>query len=136
MNVTRLGTLTEDEELVIAEIIGCGIAVHRALGPGYGERIYKRAMCLELKARDIAFEVERVVEVVYRDEVLGTHRIDLIVQSLVVLELKAVERLDAVYKRQVVAYLKASGLRAGLLMNFNAALLKDGLQRVIVSSSS
>ncbi len=107
--------LSDDEELVAHEVIACALAVHRELGPGYLESFYRKAMCIELRARALAFETEKAVEVRYRGELLGTHRIDLIVQGLVVVELKAVEALDPVHRKQVVSYLKATKLRLGLL---------------------
>lgn len=124
--------LTNDEELVVHEIVGSALAVHRELGPGYLESFYKKAMCVEMRSRAIAFECEKAVDVSYRGELLGTHRIDLVVQGLLVVELKAVDRLDVVHRNQVIAYLKATRLRVGLLINFNAALLKQGLQRVVL----
>ena len=124
--------LTRDEELIVHEIVGSALAVHRELGPGYLESFYRKAVCIEMRRRGIAVECEKAVEVSYRGELLGTHRIDLVVQSLIVVELKAVERLDVVHRNQVVAYLKATKLRVGLLVNFNAALLKQGLQRVVL----
>ncbi len=78
-------------------------------------------MCLELRAHALAFETEKAVEVPYRGELLGTHRVDLIVQGLVIVELKAVEAIDAVHRKQVVSYLKATKLRLGLLINFDVA---------------
>jgi GxxExxY protein len=132
MRFRLAGPLSDDEELVVHEIIGSALAVHRELGPGYLESFYRRAMCVEMRSRGIAFECEKAVEVSYRNELLGTHRIDLVVQGLIVVELKAVERLDVVHRNQVVAYLKATKLRVGLLVNFNAALLKQGLQRVVL----
>jgi GxxExxY protein len=126
------GPLSEDEELIVHEVIGAGIAVHQALGPGYLESIYRKGMCVELKARALRFETERLVDVEYRGECLGSYRLDLVVQELVVVELKAVERFDPVHRSQVVAYLKATGLRIGFLMNFNTPALRHGLQRVVL----
>ncbi len=79
-----------------------------------------------------ALETERLVNVEYRGESLGSYRLDLIVQNLVVVELKAIERFDPVHRSQVVAYLKATGLHVGLLMHFNTPVLKLGLQRVVL----
>lgn len=124
--------LSDEEELVLHEIVGSALTVHRELGPGYLESFYRKALCVEMKARRLLFETEWPVAVRYRGELLGTHRLDLVVQRLVIVELKAVERLDMVHRKQVVAYLKATRLRAGLLVSFNAPLLKHGLQRVVV----
>jgi GxxExxY protein len=124
--------LSEEEELVGREVIACALAVHRDLGPGYLESFYRKAMCIEFRARALAFETEKAVDVRYRGELLGTHRIDLVVQGLVIVELKAVEALDPVHRKQVVSYLKATKLRLGLLINFDAELLKQGLKRVVL----
>jgi GxxExxY protein len=126
--------LSEEEELVGREVIACALAVHRELGPGYLESFYRKAMCLELRAHALTFETEKAIEVQYRDEPIGTHRVDLIVQSLVIVELKAVEAIDPVHRKQVVSYLKATKLRLGLLINFDVELLKHGLKRVVLSS--
>ena len=133
MTLRLQSDLSDEEELTAREVVGAALAIHRALGPGYLESFYRKAMCVELKARRLAFECEKAVEVSYRGELLGTHRIDLIVQGLLVVELKAVERLETVHRNQVVAYLRATRLRLGLLVNFNTALLKHGLQRVVSS---
>jgi len=125
--------LSLEQELVVSEVIGAAIAVHRGLGPGYLESIYRRAMCAELSARGIGFDTEWAIDVVYRGALIGTHRIDLIVEKLVVVELKAVERLEPVHRRQVVSYLKSSKLCIGLLINFDVDVLKQGLQRIVLS---
>jgi GxxExxY protein len=132
MELKVRSTLTAEEEMVAGEIIASALAVHRELGPGYLESFYRKAMCLELRARDIAFETEKPIVVWYRGEELGTHRIDLVVQGLVVVELKAVEALAPVHRKQVVSYLKATKLRLGLLINFDDELLKQGLKRVVL----
>jgi len=132
MELKLRSTLTEDEEMVAGEVIAAALAVHRELGPGFLESFYRKAMCIELRARALAFETERAVEVRYRGEVLGTHRIDLVVQGLIVVELKAVKALDPVHRKQVVSYLKATKLRLGLLINFDTELLKQGLKRVVL----
>lgn len=128
----RNSLLSEEEELAGREVIACALAVHRELGPGYLESMYRKAMCVELRAHALAFETEKAVVVRYRGEVLGTHRIDLVVQGLVVVELKAVEAIDPVHRKQLVSYLKSTKLRLGLLINFNAELLKHGLSRVVL----
>ena len=112
--------------------MACGFAVHKAIGPGYGESIYKNAFCLELIARNIPFECEKSFVVTYRDRPVGTHRLDLIVRDRVVVELKAVKTLKRVHGAQVLAYLKASHLPVGLLMNFGGATLKEGLKRFVL----
>jgi GxxExxY protein len=112
--------------------IGCAIAVHRALGPGFLESIYRRAMCVELNARGIPYEVERSVRVAYRGVEIPGQRVDLIVGGLIIVELKTVIRLDRVHVGQVISYLKTTGLRGGLLINFRVPLLVKGLKRIVL----
>ena len=124
--------LTPSAERVMHQTIGCAIAVHRALGPGFLESIYRTAMCLELDARHLAFERERPVRVTYRGVDIPGQRIDLIVEGLIVVELKAVAQLAGVHRAQLISYLRTTGLRGGLLVNFGAHILKDGLKRVVL----
>jgi GxxExxY protein len=112
--------------------IGCAIAVHRALGPGFLESIYRKAMCVELDARGVSFEVERPVSVSYRGVEIPGQRIDLIVGGLIVVELKTVTRFDRVHVAQLISYLKTTGLRGGLLINFRVPLLVKGLKRIVL----
>ncbi len=124
--------LPSDTERIVTETIGCAIAVHRALGPGFIESIYRKAMCIELGSRCIAYEQERPLTVVYRGVDIPGQRVDLLVEGCVVVELKAVVRFDAIHYAQVVSYLKTTGLRAGLLLNFRSRLLRDGLKRFVL----
>jgi GxxExxY protein len=102
------------------------------LGAGYVEPVYRKAMCIELRHHGLAFSTEHIVHIKYRDETIHGHRIDLLVEGLVVVELKAIERFDPVHRAQVVSYLKALKLRIGLLMNFNTDHLKGSIKRVIL----
>jgi GxxExxY protein len=112
-------------------IIGCGIAVHAALGPGLLESIYRDALAIELELALLKFEMERRVKVTYRGRpVAGALEIDLLVEGSVVVEIKAVERVHPVHLAQVITYLKLTGCPAGLLMNFNATSLRAGLKRL------
>jgi GxxExxY protein len=124
--------LDDETEKYIFETMACGFAVHKAIGPGYGESIYKNAFCVELLARTIPFECEKPFVIKYRDRPVGTHRLDLIVRGRVVVELKAVKMLKRVHEAQVLAYLKASRLPVALLMNFGGATLKEGLKRIVL----
>lgn len=124
--------LDDETEQCVFETMSCGFAVHKAIGPGYGEAIYRNAFCVELLARNIPFECEKSFVVKYRDRPVGTHRLDLIVRGRVVVELKAVKRLKRVHEGQVVAYLKASKHPVALLMNFGGATLKEGLRRIVL----
>jgi GxxExxY protein len=125
--------LSPEAELVMTKTIGCAIAVHRALGPGFLESIYKKAMCIELEAQNLRFECERPIRVSYRDIEIPGQRVDLIVGGLIVVELKSVVRLDEVHRAQVISYLRTTGLRGGLLVNFRVAVLpKGGLMRIVL----
>ena len=110
---------------------GCGIAVHRILGPGYKEIIYRRAYGLELEEAGLSYETEKKILVPYKDHLIDGHRIDLIVEGVVLVELKAIPRLAELHRRQVLSYLKATGLRLGFVMNFNVEALKYGIKRVV-----
>jgi len=124
--------LSEEIEELIHRTIGCCIAVHIALGPGLLESIYSRAVCIELEASGLDFEREKLIPVFYRGQLLCQQRIDIIVAKQLILEIKAVERLIPVNQAQVLTYLRASKLRAGLLINFNVPVLQDGLKRVVL----
>jgi GxxExxY protein len=119
-------------ERVATEVIGAAIDVHRHLGPGFLEKIYQEALCLELHARDIPFERERAILVHYRGVPISGQRIDLIVADCVLVELKATARLDGSHEARVISYLRSTGVRLGLLLNFNCRTLKDGLKRIVL----
>lgn len=114
------------------EVIGAAIEVHRVLGPGYLESVYENALAVELKLRGIPFQPQVPVGVVYKEHPVGDGRIDLLVDGKLVVELKTVDALAPIHQAQVISYLKATGLRLGLLMNFNVTMLKDGLKRIIL----
>jgi GxxExxY protein len=128
-----ISPISEETEEIGRRIIGCGITVHRILGPGFKEQIYERAFCLELDSLGIAFECEKKVSVRYKNWEIPGHKIDLLVEGRVIVELKSVSKLKQVHKRQVVSYLRAMNLRLGILINFNVDILKDGgIKRVVL----
>ena len=112
--------------------ISCALEVHKALGPGYLEPVYHKAMRIELGHQGLSFKSEHVVTITYRDQILHGHRIDLIVEDVVIVELKSVARLEPIHTSQLVSYLRATKLRAGLLVNFNSEWLKGSFRRVVV----
>jgi GxxExxY protein len=122
-----------DEELdgLAHAVIGAALEVHKRLGAGLDEGLYCAAMCVELKSRGISFQREVIVDVRYRDEVIGKRRIDLLVGNRLVVELKAIEPLAPVHSAQVRTYLILTGCRLGILINFNEALLRDGIKHII-----
>jgi GxxExxY protein len=115
----------------MARVIGACIEVHRHLGPGFLESVYHRAVCIELAERGMSFEEEKNVGISYKGHLLHGQRLDLIVETRVVLEVKAVSQLEEIHGSQVVSYLKATGLRAGLLANFNCVVMKAGIRRIV-----
>lgn len=125
--------LPETTEELIRRIIGAAIQVHRALGPGLGESLYEQALCHEFALQQIAYECKKQVKVMYKDVLVGVQRVDLIVDETVIVELKAVDGLLPIHQAQIISYLRATQLQAGLLINFNVNRLKDGVRRVVVS---
>ena len=113
-------------------IIGCAIEVHRQLGPGLLESIYESALCVELEFEKIQFQRQVALPIEYQGRPLGEHRLDLIVEEKVVVELKSVERFDPVFEAQLLTYLKLAKLRVGLLIKFNSRLLPDGVKRFVL----
>ncbi|MFH1148466.1 MAG: GxxExxY protein [Pseudomonadota bacterium] len=112
------------------EIIAAAIEVHRILGPGLLESIYEEALCHELSLRDISFERQKEIDVVYKNKVIKGQRLDLLVAGEVVIEIKSVRKLDEVFTAQLLSYLKSTGLRRGLLVNFGESKLVNGLKRL------
>jgi GxxExxY protein len=112
-------------------VIGAAIEVHRRYGPGLDEALYQNALCVEFRLRDIPYVKEVIIKVEYKGEIIGERRLDFIVGGKLVVELKAVEQLLPLHKAQVLTYLKITGLKLGLLINFNVEVLKHGIRRVI-----
>ena len=110
-------------EPISAQIIEAAIAVHRALGPGFLEPIYHQAMRVALGRAGIAYENKKKVRIHFEDVEVGVHYLDLLVDQQIVVELKAVKAFEDVHFAQVKSYLRATGLRVGLLINFNATRL-------------
>lgn len=113
------------------EIIGAAIEVHRHLGPGMRETIYERAMMHELQMRGLTFQQQVPIVLKYKDIEIHGQRADLVVDPGVLVELKAIEQLMKIHERQIVSYLKSTGYRLGLLINFNVMILKEGIRRVV-----
>lgn len=112
------------------EIMGAIFEVHKELGPGFLESIYEKALIEEFKKRGMKVETQKVFDLVYKDKKIGIHRLDLIVENKVVVELKTVERFSTHHKAQLTSYLKASGYKLGILVNFSKS--KVEYQRVLI----
>ena len=111
------------------QVIGAAIEVHKTLGPGFLESVYHRALVSELDLRDISCETEYVVEVRYKENLAGVHMIDLLVDRELVVELKSVTTIADVHVAQLISYLKATGLRVGLIINFGKSTID--LKRIV-----
>jgi len=122
-----------DVEQTAKTIVDAAMAVHMALGPGLLESVYEVSLCHELAERAIPFESQVPLPVVYKGVKLDAGlRLDLVVASKVIVELKAVENTQPVHEAQLLTYLKLTRLRLGLLINFNTALLRDGIKRMVL----
>jgi len=117
------GTLTE-------VILGAAVEVHRLLGPGLLESIYEEALCIEFELRNIPFQRQMGLDIKYKGRSIKGQRIDLLVRGEVVVELKAVPAVHEVVVAQVLSYLKTTGLKRALIVNFGARRLVDGVRRI------
>lgn len=123
---------TDKLNIITDKIIKCAIEVHKNLGPGSLESVYEKAMCYELSMENVSFLNQVIIPIPYKGTNLGEHRLDFLVEGEVIVEFKAADRMDPVFKAQVLSYLKLTGKKLGLLINFNVPVLKDGIQRVIL----
>ncbi|HMA65775.1 MAG TPA: GxxExxY protein [Chitinispirillaceae bacterium] len=106
------------------KIIGCAMAVHSSIGNGFQEAIYQRALAIEMKCQGISFEREMEMPIFYRDYQIGTRRVDFYVANAVMVEIKAVEKLEDVHKAQAINYCEAYNIADGLLINFGSKSLE------------
>ena len=112
-------------------VIGSAIEVHKALGPGLLESIYEECLCIEFNKRNIAFERQKELKIEYKHITLDAgYRVDIIISGKLIVELKACETLLPIHEAQLLTYLKLSGIKYGLLINFNVPVLKEGIKRL------
>jgi GxxExxY protein len=114
-------------------IIGLAVEVHRHLGPGLSELAYERALCMDLAAAGLAFTRQIAVPVSYRGEIIAEYRPDIVVEGLVVLEIKTVEHLLPVHRSQMLTYLRVTRCEVGLILNFNEEVMRSGIRRVVLA---
>ncbi|MDD3320037.1 MAG: GxxExxY protein [Paludibacter sp.] len=120
------------ENQISEKVIGCAILVHKALGPGLLESAYQECLFFELKEVGLKVEKQKPLPLIYKDVKLDVgYRLDLIVEEKVIIELKSVETLNDIHVAQMITYLKLSGCKLGLLLNFNVLRLIDGLKRIV-----
>jgi GxxExxY protein len=121
-----------DINQLTGQIIGAAIEVHKTLGPGLLETAYEECLCRELSLRGFSYERQKEVPVKYKGVRLDCgYRLDIVVSESVVLELKACDRLERIHQAQLLTYLKLTGIKYGLLINFNVPVLKDGIKRMV-----
>lgn len=113
----------KDVNQITHKIIGCAMQVHRTLGNGFQEVIYQRALAIEMKMAELSFERELEMPIFYRNEQIGTRRVDFFVENFVMVELKAIEKIEDVHKAQAINYLEAYEIANGLLINFGGLSL-------------
>ena len=124
---------TETQRLnhITERVSGCSIEVHKALGPGLLESAYEECLCYELSQAGLSFQRQVKLPISYKEVRLDCgYRIDLVVKDLIVVEIKAVERIIPVFEAQLLSYLKLSGKPLGLLLNFHVPVLKNGIKRI------
>ena len=117
---------------ITEKIIGCAIEVHRALGAGLLESVYEEALCVEMELQGLNFERQKSMPLFYKEKRIGDFRLDLLIENEVIVEIKSVERFDPIFSAQVLTYLRLTGKRVGLLLNFNSKILKDGIKRFVL----
>ena len=117
---------------ITARVIGAAIEVHIALGPGLLESAYEECLSQELQLRGISFERQKPLPVKYKGARLDCgYRLDMVVEDRVILELKACDSIEEIHKAQILTYLRLSGLKLGLILNFNVPVMKEGIVRVV-----
>ncbi len=125
--------LTEREKWLASQIIDIAITVHKYLGPGLLESIYEKCFCYELTKRNISFVKQKCIELIYDSLIIDEGlRIDILVDDLIIIELKAQEMYNPVWEAQLLSYLKLTHKRLGYVLNFHVPLMKDGIKRMIL----
>ena len=122
----------EQDDPLTRRIIACAIEVHKRLGPGLLEKLYKEAMVIEMELSGLKVEKNAKIPVEYKGRSIGEYFIDIFWGDSVVLELKSVERHDPVFEAQILSYMRLTGKKVGLLINFNSKLVKDGIKRFVI----
>jgi GxxExxY protein len=126
--------MAKDLNSITEAIIAAAMAVHKALGPGLLESAYETCLAFELAERELAVEQQKAMPVTYRGVKLDCgYRLDLLVEGQVIVELKAVDKLQPIHEAQLLSYLKLSGCQVGLLINFNVKVLRYGIRRLVLN---
>jgi len=124
---------SEREEVVAAKIVDAAYTIHKTLGPGLLEKIYEACFCHELTKRNLSYQRQVDIPVEYDGIIFDEGlRLDVIVEELIICEIKAVDKMNPVWEAQLLSYLKLTGKRIGFLINFNVPLIKNGVKRIIL----
>ncbi|MFN0134852.1 MAG: GxxExxY protein [Phycisphaerae bacterium] len=133
MNPIQTNQPEAPRDPLTAAVIGAAIEVHKVLGPGLLESAYETCLCHELSLRSVSFERQVALPVPYKGLKLdAAYRLDLVVERALIVELKAVERIEEIHKAQLLTYMRLSGLRKGLILNFYVPYLRDGIVRMVL----
>lgn len=125
--------LSEQEEYLAKQIVDIAFKIHKTLGPGLLESVYAKCFCYELFVRKINYQQQKEVPIEYETIIIdGGLRLDLLIEDLIIVELKAQENYHPVWEAQILSYLKLTGKRLGFLINFHVPLIKDGIKRIIL----
>jgi len=119
-----------ENDILTQKIIGAAIEVHRTLGPGLLESIYEEALCHEFDLRGIGYTRQVEIDVIYKGKIIKGQRIDVLIEDEVIVEIKSLSKLPEVSMAQVLSYLKATGLKRALIINFGAKMLREGIKRI------
>jgi len=130
----KINIINTNEKLIYKElsfnIMEAVFEVHNVLGPGYSENIYEEALAKEFKERKTPFERQKLIEVNYKGEKVGEYKLDMVIDGKIVLELKAVTELNSIFESQLISYLKTTGIKLGILINFGSR--KVSYKRLVV----
>ena len=130
---TKYTPLNSREQWLANQIVDIAISIHKSLGPGLLESVYEKCFCYELLKRDIPFIKQQCVEIIYDNLIIDDGlRIDILVDDLIIIELKAQENVHPVWEAQLLSYLKLTGKRLGYILNFHVPLMKNGIKRMIL----
>ena len=133
----KYNDISDDLNVLSGQIVDCAFQVHKELGAGFLESNYEEAFIIELKRKNLKFEQQETHKIKYKEGFLNSvFRFDLIVENSILIELKAVETIHPVHQAQIYAYLKATNLPLGLLINFNVPLIKHGIGRYVLRNSA
>lgn len=135
--LNKYNDISFDADALSKIVVDCIYDVHTNLGAGFLEKIYEDCLVCELQARGLKVERQKPLKIKYKNFDIPTiYNLDLVVEDLIIIELKCVEKLLPVHQAQIMSYLKMASIELGFLMNFNSVLMKDGLKRVVLKKTS